>query len=190
MRHCHAIGLFIVFAASLSKSIADDAVAVLYATEAVDALRAELRNLNDTLNASSPQFQQLQSDLHNAELTLLQLRNDNAGIERLLKAEVNRQTTLLNAQQSLADRGYAGQQELSISELRVLIAQCNHARHTGDQMAVETAIRRAIEVEKSKLASILHQASRGYAGRESIAKQKLRIAQLIVTKTITLPPGS
>lgn len=190
MKHFLATGLLIMLAVPLGQTIADDPVALEYAQEAVEAMRAEFDGLKGTLPVSSSQLQQLQSDLHNAELTLLHLQSDDAGVKRLLQIEVDRQSTLFKQQQSLADRGYAGENELSTSELRLLAAQCNLAGHNGDQATAALAIRRAIAVEESKLKSILALASRGYAGQSSIAKQKLRIAQLIATKTITLPPGS
>ena len=187
MKPFRATGLLIILALPFGAAIADDAVALEYAQDAVKTLRAEFDGLKGTLPVYSSQMQQLQSDLHNAELTLFHLQGDDAGVKRLLRAEVNRQSTLFKQQQSFADRGYAGAKELSTSELRLLVAQCNLARHIGDQATAALAIRRAIEVEESKLKSILHQASSGYANQSSIAKQKLRIAQLIATKTIT--PG-
>jgi hypothetical protein len=190
MRFCIATGFVVMFAAYMAEATADDALAIEYAQEAVVALKSEFNELKDILSVSSTQLLQLQSDLHHAELTLLQLRNDNAGIARLLQAEIDHQATLFKQQISLAERGVAGEQELAISELRLLIAQCNLARHNHDGAAADVAIRRAIAIETSMLKSILTLASRGVAGRSSIAKQKLRIAQLIATRTITLSTGS
>lgn len=188
MKHYLAAGLFVISSTLPSPAVADDEVALRYAQEAADALRADFDRLQRTDSVTSAQLQELESDLHNAELTVLRLKGDDAGIKRLLESEVDRQASRFRRLQSLAERGYTGTNDLSTGELRLLSARLTLARHSNDQAGVSRVIRRAIEIEESTLRSLLALASRGYVHSSSIAKQKLRIAQLIATRTITLPP--
>ena len=190
MKRHFAILMIIIGAGTTLSASADDSFATRYAEEAVELLTSDLERiekLQASAAISSSEVDQARSRLHEAKLTLLRLRGDTAGIEQILLEAISNESERHNRQQELAKRGYTGTTQLHTSELRVLIAHQRLANHTNDRNAEKETLRRALEIEKTRLETLTELASRGYASRSAVAEQKLRIAQLIASRKITLP---
>ena len=172
----------------LNSFAGDTETATDYADDAVASMKLEYNAFEALVHegkVSAAELEGRADELFNAQLLLLQLRKDDAGITVILRKRMDTRDEELDRLHKIGDR--VGAQQIQVAKLKSLQARLHYAKHTGDQQLANATLSDALTIEGAKLQFIISAAERGFESQSAIAKQKLRLATMIAHRDISLP---